>query len=121
MYNIACVGCSKVYPYVSETSQLLKKKEHRRGVNNGSDDTALPLHSLDTRHNFNFDHTNIIGRENDNKKRKIFHKTSKTVNFKTDSRLCISSRPPYLFIYLGIHYVSVSPEDVALATKRRRQ
>ena len=55
-----------------ETSQLLKKRlsQHKNDVKKHSDNTALAEHTLDSGHMFDFENCTIVGRENNNKKRK---------------------------------------------------
>ena len=90
VYSIPCSGCPG--SYVGETRQPLKRRlsQHKNDIKNRKDHTALSRHALDSGHNFNFDEAKIVGREDNDKKRKILEvvniiKNKKSVNFKTDT------------------------------------
>lgn len=76
---------------MGETSQYLKSRvsQHKSDIRNGHHHTALATHALEKGHVFNFADAGIIGRESNNKKRKIAEviniiSNDNTVNFKTD-------------------------------------
>jgi len=88
VFKAPCLNCPGVY--IGETSQLLKKRmfQHMHKILKSKISVhALPF-SVD--HNFNFDSISILGREKNDRKRKILKmlliiKNVHAVNFKTDT------------------------------------
>ncbi|KAI4468002.1 hypothetical protein MML48_2g00000902 [Holotrichia oblita] len=85
-----CKDCNKCY--IGQTKQYLKKRiyDHQYTVtHNVTAETALSKHSKDRRHNFDFQNTKILKKENNYKKRLIYEmiyikKDENAVNFRTD-------------------------------------
>lgn len=90
IYQIPCKNCDK--SYIGQTGRYLntRKKEHIRDVKNKNkiNITSLVEHCKDFDHEFNFEETKIIGRQNNLEKRKfqemINIKKSKSVNSRKD-------------------------------------
>lgn len=92
VYQLNCNGCSGVY--IGETRQKLSTRL-RQHANTCKPlyvggQTALSVHANTTRHSFNFDQCEIVGRESIDKKRKLLEtihiiKKENTINFKTDT------------------------------------
>ena len=91
VYKIPCLDCAGVY--VGETMQYLQKRvdAHKYDVRHPEkDSTALAEHSKNLSHRINFDKVSVLGKENNNIRRKIrevieIMKEKNAVNYKTDS------------------------------------
>ncbi|KAI4461022.1 voltage and ligand gated potassium channel [Holotrichia oblita] len=73
VYKLDCKDCNKCY--IGQTKQYLKKRiyNHQYTVtHNVTGETALSKHSKDRRHNFDFQNTKILKKENNYKKRLIY-------------------------------------------------
>ncbi|KAI4465283.1 phosphatidylinositol-glycan biosynthesis class f protein-related [Holotrichia oblita] len=71
--GVHCKDCNKCY--IGQTKQYLKKRiyNHQYTVtHNVTAETALSKHSKDRRHNFDFQNTKILKKENNYKKRLIY-------------------------------------------------
>jgi hypothetical protein len=93
VYKIDCKNCDK--SYVGETSKKLMTRLHRHELDvlnkeKSGPKTALVQHTLDTKHNFDFENPQILDNETKHGKRLILEAghivMNKTVNLKTDAR-----------------------------------
>ncbi|KAI4461480.1 atp-binding cassette abc transporter-related [Holotrichia oblita] len=90
VYKLDCKDCNKCY--IGQTKQYLKKRIYNHqytATHNVTAETALSKHSKDRRHNFDFQNTKILKKENNYKKRLIYEmiyikKDENAVNFRTD-------------------------------------
>jgi len=90
VYKIPCSSCSSFY--IGETAQLLKNRisQYKLNVKKQFLCTALSSHALSEIHNCSFDDVTILGREVNDRKRKILEtirilSNSKSINFGTDT------------------------------------
>lgn len=92
VYKINCAECEKVY--IGETRQKISSriKQHKNTCKPTycGGHTALSSHSMETSHQFDFDAVECLGRESNEKKRRILEtihiiKTENTTNFKSDT------------------------------------
>jgi hypothetical protein len=93
VYKIDCKNCDK--SYIGETSKKLMTRVHRHELDITNKDksgpkTALVQHTLDSKHDFDFENPQIIDHEANHGKRLIVEAghilMNKTVNLKTDAR-----------------------------------
>lgn len=87
VYEIPCKDCNKVY--IGQTSQYLKNRLNSHTYDK-KNKTALTNHMMETKHNFNYEQTEILKTETNNKKRELLEmiyiqKNNNTVNSKTDT------------------------------------
>lgn len=91
VYCINCINCDKVY--IGETRRFLRTRliEHEKSIIHERLVSALTVHALSCKHNFDFDNVSILCRERDDYIRKmkesfyILKNNSITVNYKCDT------------------------------------
>ncbi len=86
IYSVPCGGCDK--SYIGQTGQYLKKRlyQHQYDIKKEIPLCALAQHVHESRHEFNFEGTKILDKENNYNKRllkeMLFITKHKTVNKK---------------------------------------
>ena len=90
IYKVNCNDCSATY--VGQTQNYLRDRvnAHKRSIKNGSHETALSKHAVNTLHSFNFNEIKILEHEKNNKNRLIkemiyIKQTPNKVNNNTDT------------------------------------
>jgi len=92
IYEVQCQGCDSKYIGETKNKLLERLQHHKNNIKNRSNTTALSQHSVRTKHEFKFENTKILEKEENHFKRKfiesayILLNNPCSINFKTDTQ-----------------------------------